>query len=125
MRRTITFLIALTVPSASLAANWVFVANCGESDQVRAYSYDRDSVRRSGDSTQVRIKGDYSKAAGSQSKEARILWSFDCASRTFVERSRAEYGARGKIVMNYKKPTARMGIAPESIAEKVRSIVCV
>ena len=125
MRRLIAFLTVVSLPAPSLAASWVFVANCGEGDQVRAYSYDRSSVRRSGGSSLVRIKGDYSKAAGSQSKEARILWSFDCASRTFVERSRAEYGPRGKIVMNYKTPTGAMGIAPESIAEKVRSIVCV
>lgn len=125
MRRIITILIAVNLPSVASAASWVFVANCGEQDQVRAYSYDRDSVRRDGGNALVRIRGDYSRSAGSRAKEARILWSFDCSSRTLVERSRAEYGASGKIVVNYKKPTGRMSLTRDSIAEKVYSIVCV
>ncbi len=89
MRHLATFLIALTFPSVASAANWVFVANCGEQDQPRAYSYDGDSLRRDGSNVIVRIKGDYSQIVGSRVTEVSILWSFDCANRAIVERSRA------------------------------------
>lgn len=124
MRRIITLLVALGLPAVAPAASWTFVANCGENDQVRAYSYDRDSVRHRSGNALVRIRGDYTRSAGSRAQEARILWSFDCAGRTLVERSRAEFGTGGKLVANYKKPTGRMGIPRDSIPEKVFLIVC-
>ena len=124
MRRFICVLVALSLPSVAPAASWVFVANCGEEGQVKAYSYDRDSVRGDGGNVLVRVKGDYSRSAGSRAREAQIVWSFDCANRTFVERSRTEYGPNRKVVASYRQPTAQMGITQDSIAEKVRALVC-
>ena len=124
MRHFAYILIALAFPSAATAVSWTFVANCGEQGQTRAYSYDRDSVRRDHGGVQVRIKGDYSRVAGSRSQEAMIHWSFDCKSRTFVERSRAEYGPNRTMVANYDTPTSRMAATPASIAGKVLALVC-
>ncbi len=124
MNRLIAFAVALSVSSAAPAADWTFVANCGEPGQIKSYSYDRDSVRRHGRSVQVRVRGDYSRSAGSRTQEARILWSFDCLGRTFVERSRTEYGTGHKRVASYNKPTGSMGIVRGSITEKVYAAIC-
>lgn len=124
MRRFICILIGLSLSSAAPAATWAFVANCGEQDQVKAYSYDRESVRREGGNVFVRVRGDYSRSAGSRSQEAQIVWSFNCADGTFIERSRIEYGPGREVISSYRNPTGQMGITQNSIAEKVRSIVC-
>jgi hypothetical protein len=117
-------LVASILPSSVHAASWVFVANCGDDPQVRAYSYDADSIRRDGDNVRVWVKGDYSRLVGSQAREAKMLWSFSCPSKALVEISRAEYGADGKIVSNYEGSTPSMGIPSGSMADKVYSTVC-
>jgi hypothetical protein len=124
MRRTLSILVALGLPTAASAQSWVFVADCGEQNQVRTYSYDPKSVARSAGNVVVRLKGDYSRAAASPAKEARIVWSFDCADRTYVERTRIEYGANRKVLTSYTKPTPIMGISRNSIADKVFGKVC-
>lgn len=124
MRWYLTILVALCVPSVAPAASWVFVANCGEQGQVKAYSYDRDSVRREGGDVLVQIRGDYSGSPGSRAQETQIVWSFNCAGGTFVEQVRTEYGEGSNVVASYTDPTGQMNITRGSIAEKVRSIVC-
>lgn len=124
MRRFIAILVAVSLPSAAPAASWVFVANCGEEQQTKAYSYDRDSVRADRGNVLVRVRGDYSRSVASRAQEAQIVWSFNCASGTFSERSRIEYGRNREVIANYPKPTGQMGIMQNSITEKVRSIVC-
>lgn len=124
MRWYLTCLVTLCVPSVAPAASWIFVANCGEQGQVKAYSYDRDSVRRQGEDVLVQIRGDYSRSPGSRAQEAQIVWSFNCAGGTFVEQARTEYGEGRNVVASYRDPTGQMNITRGSIAEKVRSIVC-
>lgn len=124
MRWFLISLIPLCVPSVASAASWIFVANCGEQGQVKAYSYDRDSVRREGGNVLVRIRGDYTASPGSRAQEAQIDWSFNCAGGTFVEQARTEYDEVSNVVANYTDPTGEMNITRGSIAEKVRSIVC-
>jgi hypothetical protein len=124
MRRLLGLTIALSLPSAASAANWAFVANCGQQHQLRAYFYDTASLRRQRGSVIVRLRGDYSQVAGSRSKEAQLVWAIDCANRTFVERSRKEFGADRLVVVNYGKATGAMGITNNSIAEKLATRVC-
>lgn len=124
MRRLIATLIALSLPAAAPAASWVFVANCGKGDQVRTYSYDPGSVRTIGGDVLVQVRGDYSRAAGSRAREARILWSYNCSNRTFVERSRTEYGTGRAVVGRYRQSTTSMRISPGSIADSVFALVC-
>lgn len=124
MRQVLAMICVLSVPSGAAAADWQFVANCGEQPQQRAYSYDADTLQRRRGKVTVRLKGDYSQVAGSRSKEAALVWSIDCANRTYVERARTEYDAARKIAAKYRKPTAAMGITPDSVAEKVFARVC-
>jgi len=115
---------ALSLPSAATAADWVFLANCGDEQQLRAYAYDADAVQRQRGKVTVRLKGDYSRVAGSRSQEVRLIWALDCANRTFVERSRIEYAADRKVVASFRKATPSMGITRDSVAEKVFARVC-
>ena len=124
MRHTIILLASLAYAGPALAAQWEFVANCGEQGQVRAYSYDRASIRRDRGRVVVNLRGDYSQVAASRVKEARLKWSFDCASETFVEHARKEFGLNREVVANYRKPTGAMGITEGSIASKVRARIC-
>ncbi len=125
MQRLITALLTLTLPASASAANWVSVANCGDPGEVRAYSYDPGSIRQKGSARLVKIRGDYSQLASSRAREAQMLWSFECASRTFTERSRIEFGKGRKVVENFKKPTSAMAVNADSVADKVFAVVCV
>lgn len=124
MRKITSFLVLISLPVAAPAAKWEFAANCGSGDQVRAYSYDSKSIRRNGPGATVAVKGDYSRIAGSRAREARLLWSFDCPSRTFVERARIEYGAGNAVVASYSQPTMAQSVGANSVAAKVYSAVC-
>lgn len=124
MKRIITALVCLSLPASASAAEWVSVADCGNPGELRAYSYDPGSIRQSGVTRSVKIRGDYSQHATSKAREAQMLWSFDCASRTFKESSRTEYGKGRKVVENYKKPTTAMAVSADSVADKVFAVVC-
>lgn len=124
MKRLITMLLCLSLPASASAANWVSVADCGDPGELRAYSYDPGSIRQNGISRSVKIRGDYSQHATSKAREAQMLWSFDCASRTFTERSRTEFGKGRKVIENYKKPTSAMAVSADSVADKVFAVVC-
>lgn len=124
MKRLIVALVAVSLPASASAAKWVSVANCGDSGELRAYSYDPGSIRTKGAVRSVKIRGDYSQHATSRAREAQMLWSFDCGSRTFVERTRVEYGKGRKVVENFKKPSSTMAVAANSVADKVYAVVC-
>lgn len=124
MNRLIVALVAVALPANASAARWVSVANCGDAGQVRAYSYDPGSIRTSGAVRSVKIRGDYSQHTTSRAREAQMLWAFDCGSRTFVERTRVEYGQGRRVVENFRKPSSTMSVAPNSVADKVFAVVC-
>lgn len=116
-------LLFLSVPAQ--AANWVHFADCGSPGQVRTYWYDAQSVRSKGADRTVRIRGDYSKAAGSPVADARIVWTIDCSARTFSERQRSEYRANGSLAVKYGRPTESLPAADDSVAAKLIARVCV
>lgn len=124
MKRLITALVCLSLPASASAAGWVSVADCGDPGELRAYSYDPGSIKKDGANRSVKIRGDYSQHATSKAREAMMLWSFDCATRTFTERSRTEYGKGLKVIENYKKPTSTMAVNADSVADKVFAVVC-
>lgn len=124
MRNIVIALLVIALPASAPAADWVFVANCGEPGQLSAYSYDPGSIRRTGQALSVKVRGDYSQHASSRAREALMLWSFDCSKRTFVEASRREYDPGRKIVANHRKPTLAMAVMPESVPDKVFTVVC-
>jgi hypothetical protein len=117
-------LVASMLPSSAHAASWVFVGNCGEGHEIRAYSYDAASIRKDDGNVLVWVKGDYSRTIGSQAREAKMLWSFDCPGKALIELSRAEYAADGKLVSSYEQRTPSMGLPRGSMAAKVYSAVC-
>jgi hypothetical protein len=123
MRYALGFLIGACLASPALAADWVHFADCGVEGQSRHYSFDRSTVRGSGPERLVSITGDYSRAGG-RAKSARIQWSIDCSGGTYRERSRIHYGANGKVLQSYRKPTGRMGIVAGSVADKLSQRVC-
>lgn len=124
MHRILTALVALCLPATAWAASWEFIANCGEANQLRIYSFDPASVRRDGDQLLLKMRGDYSRLAGSRAREARMEWAFDCARKYYVERSRTEFGTNGAVTASYAKPTAVMGINRNSVAAKVHARLC-
>lgn len=116
--------MTLLAASQASASNWSHFANCGSEGQQRTYWYETASVRSSGHDKLVKIRGDYSKVAGSVAARADILWSVDCSSGTFSERSRTERDARGKIVAKYTRPTGIMDASAGSVARKLINRVC-
>jgi len=117
-------LASLLFASQAAAANWSHFANCGSAGQQRTYWYDTSSVRPSGAATLVRIQGDYSRVEGSVAARAEALWSIDCSSGTFSERSRTERDAKGKVVAKYTRATRVMEASPASVARKLMDRVC-
>jgi hypothetical protein len=117
-------LIPLLLASEAAASNWSHFANCGSASQQRTYWYDTASIRPSGQDKLVRVRGDYSQVAGSVAARADILWSVNCASGTFSERSRTERDAKGRIVAKYTRATRTMDASAESVARKLINRVC-
>lgn len=124
MHSALSILLALPVTTAASAANLTFIADCGGSQHIRSYSFDEGSLRHDGRNLLVRVNGDYSRDRGSRATNAQILWSFDCEDRTFVERSRTEYGADGTVIASYTSPTRSMGIKTGSVANELLKKVC-
>jgi hypothetical protein len=121
---SIVSLASMLLASQAAAANWSHFADCGSAGRQRTYWYDTASVRPSGGATLVRIQGDYSRVAGSVAARAEALWSIDCSSGTFSERSRTERAADGKIVAKYTRATRVMEASPASVARKLMDRVC-
>jgi hypothetical protein len=124
MRALLTLLAAVSITSPA-AANWVFVADCGEQNQVRSYFYDSGTVRTDDGRLVVHLRGDYSRYAGSRAAEGRLVWAVDCSNRTFVELSRTEQTADGRVIETFPEPTGIMPIIGGSIAAKLAAKICV
>ena len=125
MNRAVLFFLLMGLSSASSAQAWVPFANCGGGEQLRSYSYDRSSVVTQGASRVVSIRGDYSQVRGSPTMDGRIVWTLDCAGRTYVEQSRTEFRADGSVHVKYDTATRPMGISPGSVADKLSQQVCI
>ena len=127
MTKTLPSIIALVASlfaSQAAAASWSHFADCGSAGQQRTYWYDTASVRPSAGAKLVKIRGDYSQVAGSVAARAEALWSIDCSSGTFSERSRTERNAKGKIVAKYTRATRAAEASPASVARKLMDRVC-
>lgn len=118
-------LAVVLIASPASAASWEFVADCGEQNQVRSYFYDSGSLRDDDGRLVVHLKGDYSRYAGSRAVEGRLVWAFDCSNRTFIELSRTEHTADGRVVATYPQPTGILPIIDGSIAAKLSMKICV
>ena len=115
-------LAALSQPAS--AANWVHFADCGSAGQQRTYWYDTDRVRSRGAKKVVRIRGDYSRVAGSSVAGADIVWTLDCSNRSFVEQQRTERRKDGKVLGRYTKATRAMRVQADSVADKLADRLC-
>jgi hypothetical protein len=117
-------LVLVVATTDAAASSWSHFANCGSANQQRTYWYDTSSVQSSGPDKLVRIRGDYSKVAGSVASRAEIWWSVNCSRGTFTERRRTERAANGKVVAKYTRATGVMEASPESVARKLMNRVC-
>ncbi len=124
MRRMIGFVVGVSLASAAPAASWTMFAQCGEAGQMRAYSYDPASVSARRGNVLVKIGADYSQDAGNRARDGQLLWSIDCAGRTYFEKSRTEYRANRTVVAKYRSPTIVMPIRADSVADKLAKKVC-
>jgi hypothetical protein len=124
MFRSTILAVGIFASSSAPGANWRVFAECGQVGQQRVYSYDVGSVQRHGDNVAVPLKADYSRVPGSRASMARIQWALDCHRKSFVEKSRLEYGGNGRIVATYRT-TRSMDVNPGSVADKLFQLICV
>ncbi len=124
MRRTLGFVVGLSLASAAPAASWTFFAQCGDGGQMRAYSYDTGSVSARRGNVLVKVAADYSHDSGNRARDGQLIWSLDCAGRTYFEKSRVEYRANRSVVAKYRTPTIVMPIKADSVADKLAKKVC-
>jgi hypothetical protein len=124
LRRIVGFAVGVSVASAAPAATWTFFAQCGDAGQMRAYSFDSGSVTSKRGKVLVKVNADYSHDAGNRARDGALLWSIDCAGRTYFEKSRVEYRANRSVVAKYRAPTIVMPIMANSVADKLATKVC-
>lgn len=123
-RRIVAAAVGASLASAAPAASWTFFAQCGEGGQMRAYSYDSASVNAKRGKVLVKVSADFSRDSGNRARDGQLIWSIDCAGRTYFEKSRVEYRANRSVVAKYRSPTIVMPIMAESVADKLASKVC-
>lgn len=124
MRQVLGIALAVGLSTSASAANWTFFAQCGDAGQMRAYSYDMGSISTKHGNKLVKVSADYSHDAGNRARDGQLLWSIDCAGRTYFEKSRVEYRANRSVVARYRAPTIVMPIMAKSVADKLASKVC-
>lgn len=123
LRRIVGFAVGLGLASAAPAASWTLFAQCGDGNQMRAYSYDPAISAKRG-KLLVKVSADYSQDAGNRARDGQLLWSIDCAGQTYFEKSRVEYRANRSVVAKYRTPTIVMPIKADSVADKLAKKVC-
>ena len=122
--RLALFLAVLSISGESQAATWVHFADCGSPQVRRVYWYDSKSIRSRGPVKLVRIRGDYSKVAGSPVGDIRSTWSLNCNSGRFSELGRSEYKLNGNVALSTNKATKPARVALGSVASKLMDVVC-
>lgn len=124
MRRMALFAIGVSFAAAAQAASWTNFAECGDSHHLHIYSYDPASVSARRGNVAVRVNVDYSRDPASRAHNGRMIWSLNCAARTYFEKSRVDYRANRSVVANYRAPSQTMTIIADSVADKLARKVC-
>ncbi len=124
---TSTFLGAMclaVMPMAPVyAANWVYVTT-GPNNVV--YSYDSDTIRRSGNQVTVWEKYDHSRDKTTKKRETKARYRYDCAERTDTLLEVVNYYPDGKnerfTYDTYQQKES--AVTPDTISEIMLEAVC-
>lgn len=116
-----TALIMAATPA--FAANWVYVT-ISESNVV--WSYDRDTIQRSGSQVTVWEKRDSSLDKTAQERERKVRYRYDCAERTGTALQTTVYYRDGKVetVRWEAYQQKELAVTPDTMQEAMLKAVC-
>ena len=122
IRATMALAIALAATPA-LAVNWVyFTSNLNGT----SFSYDADTLRRSGDQVTAWERWDHSRDKTEKLRERQVLSKYDCVQRTLTYIELIDFHPDGKIDRVSVEPHIQRTVnaSPGSIIEKGLEAVC-
>jgi hypothetical protein len=115
--------LALMPIAPAYAANWVYVTT---NPNKVVFSYDSNTIRRSGNQVTVWEKYDHSRDKTTKKRETKARLRYDCAERTETLLEWIIYYPNGKTDTfafdTYEQKES--SVAPDTVAEDILEAVC-
>jgi len=123
-RLILALFVAILGACPAQAAEW---RQFGQGRSGGIFYYDAGSVVRQSGNTRVWVRIDLSGVRTDPAREARELWSFNCAERTMMVLSLTDYAPDGGIIRsrtNRDNPYLYDPVVPDSQAERALKLAC-